>query len=472
MFFSRPILKACFVLLATSLAAQWPDNLTQLKKSMCLVEYYQPQSETKNIKDDARIKRKITGILVTGSGLVITSDLIFPVNLDIVSAGNSFPNQQKPPEDITVSFDKEKKYKAQLIGKDEELRLAFIQINDSGNFPAAITFKSNKQSKIGDPLYIIQHLDGRYDNELFVSACNINAVLDRSPQKLLSDITLQSLSPGGLVTDGQGNAIGVVFRSNLSRSDDEFEIAESPGENGVTEILPARYFVKLIENPPHLPIYKEGGGKSWLGIQMQILSRDMAEYWGLINVHGIIVSSVVPRSPAEKAKLQTGDIITSIGTFQIKGTDEKIIEAFRNYIRSLPEGEIQIHLIRDHQSLTLPVYLESAPKSQFLAEEFFDENLGLRVQELTQDLVLNYDLNFDTEGVWVSRVEEAGPASLAGLEVNDLILSIDDSKMKNLADFRETIRRLEQQQVAYIEFFIRRNQTTQYLFIKTGFDEK
>lgn len=472
MIFHRHLFKLCFSLLVTSLQAQWPDNLNELKNSICLVEYYQPQTETRDIKDEERIKRKITGILVTKTGLVITSDLIFPVNLDIVSGGNSFFNLQKPPESITVSFDREKKFKAEFIGKDEELRLAFIQIKDSSNMLTPVKFNANEQFKLGDPLYIIQHLDGRYDNELFIASNFVNAILDRSQQILLSSATLHPLSPGGLVIDRRGAAIGIVFRGDQFNRVDLVESMGMPAEDEVTEILPARYFMKLIENPPQLPIKKEGGGKSWLGIQMQILTRDMAEYWGLDNVHGIIVNSIVPRSPGEKAKLQTGDIITSIGTFQIRNEEEKVVEEFRDYIRSLPEGEITLNLIRNHQPITVSVYLESAPKSQFFAEEFYDEHLGLRVQELTQDLILNHDLDFDSEGVWVSRVEGAGAANLAGLEVNDLILNIDDTRIKNLADFREIIAKLEQQQVEYIQVFIRRNQTTQYIFIKTGFSGK
>ncbi len=469
----RYIFNCCFIFLASeALLAQWPDDLNELKQSLCLVEYFQPQSESKDIKDEARIKRKITGILVSRSGLVITSDLIYPVNLDIVAGNNSFSNLQKPPEDITLSFSREKKSKAHFIGKDEELRLAFLQINESANLPPPITFNGKQPYKLGDPLYIIQHLDGRYDNEIFVSPGFINAILDRSQQILLSDISRNSLSPGGLVINKKGQAIGIVSRNSFFSFNQDFERGELPLDNDFTEILPARYFIPLIENPPQLVMQKAGGGKSWLGIQMQVFDQDMAEYWGLLNTKGIIVTSIVPLSPAEKAILQLGDIITAIGGFQVKSDDEKILDAFRNYVRSLPEGEVKLQVIRDRQSISIPVLLESAPKSQYLADEFFDENLGLMVKELTQDLFLNNDLEFDTEGVWVSRVEEAGAANLAGLEVNDLILSINDIKIKSLADFREIVQKLEQHRPAYIQVFIQRNQITQYVFIKTGLSGK
>ncbi len=49
----------------------------------------------------------------------------------------------------------------------------------------------------------------------------------------------------------------------------------------------------------------------------------------------------------------------------------------------------------------------------------------------------HYDLEFDTEGVWVSRIEDAGKASLAGIDVSDLILRINDENIKDLEDFSE-----------------------------------
>ena len=73
----RTLLWLIVVLLLQKVLAEWPENLKKLESSICLVEYYQPQFETREIKDEARIKRKITGILVGKDGLVMTSDLIF-----------------------------------------------------------------------------------------------------------------------------------------------------------------------------------------------------------------------------------------------------------------------------------------------------------------------------------------------------------------------------------------------------------
>jgi S1-C subfamily serine protease len=119
----------------------------------------------------------------------------------------------------------------------------------------------------------------------------------------------------------------------------------------------------------------------------------------------------------------------------------------------------------------LSIYLESAPKSRFLAEEYSDEFLGLGVKELTQDYIINNDLEFDTEGVWVSRIEDAGAASLGGIDINDLILSINDEEIKNLEDFADSTKDLKESEMEYIQVFLKRQGKTRFVFIKTMLDD-
>lgn len=461
----RMLLIIPLIILLKEVQAQWPENLKKLQSSICLVEYFQPQFETREIKDEARIKRKITGILVNDDGLVLTSDLIFPVNLDIV-ASNHFFTGIMPPEDITVSFVDDKKLKAKLIGKDEELRLAFVQIIEKEDLPDPVRFISRKEYSIGESLFLIQHLNERWDNEVIFSNIYVNAIVNKPEEKLLSRREFPALSPGGLVIDNQGNPIGIVHRGNHIYPMFDYDL-EQPGDGqDVIEILPAKNFIAIIENPPKIVARKKGSGKSWLGIQMQALTRDMTEYWGLDQDGGIVVNSIVQGSPADQAGLKVGDIITSIGDLQIQGEDKKNLDVFRNYVRSLPEGNVTLKLVRVQKPLTVKVHLKSAPISQFLAEEISEENLGLTVKELTQDIIINNDLDFDTEGVWVSRVEEAGPASLGGLSVDDLILSLNDSQIGNLTEFEKKIQEINQEKPEYVQFFIRREGKTQFIFVK------
>jgi len=449
----------------------WPENINNLKTGICLVEYFQPQFEMGEIEDKSRIKKKITGILVNNKGLVIASDIIYPANLDIVENNLMYISTQPMPENITISFNKDKKHKARFIGKDEELRIAFLEIVDSDSLPVPVQFKGKNEFKMGDPFYLIQHLNGRYDFEIVITEHNINSIIDKPKKRLLTTSKVAPLSAGGLAVDGNGLAIGVVFRSENYYSHYEYTFDDPSMGLSLFQIVPAGQFLPLFADPPRLVTQKEGSGKSWLGIQMQILTKDMVAYWDLNNKNGIIINKVLSGSPAEKGGLKAGDIILSLGNLQIDSYDKKILDILRNHIRNLPEGNITAQLLRKNKAREATVYLESAPKSRFLAKEYSDEFLGLGVKELTQDYIINNDLKFDTEGVWVSRIEDAGSASLAGIDVTDLILSINDEEIKNLEDFENNTKELKKSALDYTQVFLKRQGKTRFVFIRTMLED-
>ncbi len=447
----------------------WPENIKPFVKSTCVVEFYQRQSENREIKDKARIKKNLTGILVNKNGLIITSEEIYPANLDISSSRFSFFHSQQLPEDITITFNKDQKFKASFIGKDEETKLAFIQIQEPENLPQITNFDTSASFNIGQPLFLIERLDKYYDFEPIMIKKNINSILTTPRNKLLISSSLKTLSDGGLVIDTNGNAIGII---QSSRQKYVYDAENISSRQTLIEVLLANDFIKFVDNPPTMTAVKKGIGKSWLGIQMQILKKDMAEYWDIDKTFGLIVNKVVPNSPAEDAGLKIGDIITGVGNFKINGEEDKNLTMFRNYVRSLPEGLVDISFIRNGKVNTLQIFLRSAPKSQFLAEELPVEEIGFSIKELTQDIFMNYNIDFDTEGVWVSRVENAGIANIAGLFVGDIILKVNDLVVKNLNGFRDNIKEVFEDKPDYIQLFVLRNNKTLFLYLKNRHEKR
>jgi serine protease Do len=441
----------------------WPTNVDQFINSTCIVEFYQPQNENSDINDRSRIKKSLTGLLVSESGLVLTTEEIYPANLDISSSSFYFHQSQDLPEDITVKFGENQKFKAKFLGKDEETKLAFIKIIEPENLPQTIEFNSNSNLKIGQSIFLIERLGEKYDFEPIVNSENINSIIKKPRKKLLINSNLSVLSNGGLVLDQTGNAIGVVQKNRETYGYND-EMVEN--QSNIIEILLAADFQKLISNPPKMSELKNGTGKNWLGIQMQILTKDMAKYWGLENKSGIIINKIVPDSPSENADLNIGDIIISIGDFQITGEEKKNLDIFRNHVRNLNKKNVDINYIRDGEIHSTNVQLRSAPKSQFLAKEQLNQDLGFSVKELTQDIFLNYNIDFDTEGVRVSKVESAGIASIAGLRLGDLILKINNKSISNIDEFDSYLKTIIDKEPEYIQFFILRQNKTQFLFLK------
>ncbi len=119
--------------------------------------------------------------------------------------------------------------------------------------------------------------------------------------------------------------------------------------------------------------------------------------------------------------------------------------------------------------MDIPVELGEAPISSFLADELSNTLLGFSVKELTQDIIIVKQLDYDTEGVWVSRVERAGWADVAGLQVGDLLLKINEQLISSLDDLKKYFSKIEQEKPEYISLFIKRGPDTRFLFVKTEF---
>ena len=195
---------------------EWPGNIDHVVKSTCIVEFYQPQNENSDIADRSRIKKNLTGILVSKSGLILTTEEIYPANLDISSGSFYYYQSQDLPEDITVKFGENQKIKAKFLGKDEETKLAFLQIDNPENLPDPIKFHTANEFKIGQPIFIIERLHEKYHFEPVVTSENINSVIKKPRNKLLINSNLSVLSNGGLVLNQAGKAIGVVQQNRES----------------------------------------------------------------------------------------------------------------------------------------------------------------------------------------------------------------------------------------------------------------
>ncbi len=263
--FHMALIFLMFSVISAGAINTWPESLDRLKKSLCLVEYYLPQAETNEIQDNTRIKQKITGILVDDKGLIMTSDIIFPANIDIVARNRFYSQIQSPPEDITVSFQNNEKLRATLVGVDEDLRLAFVRIGETENLPEPISFNTDSELQTGDPVYLIQHLNGRYNNELIITAQNINSIMDKPWLKWLSVSTINPLSAGGLVLGPEGYPIGIVFRNDEMSSGAHFDIDMQLTSGALTELLPATVFQELVKDPPKLELQYSGTGKKLAG---------------------------------------------------------------------------------------------------------------------------------------------------------------------------------------------------------------
>lgn len=445
---------------------EWSEIVKNVKDKIVLIEYYEKLVSFEAIEEKSRVKKHLTGVLVDNSGLILTSSDIFRANLEFTSSQSIFTITQEP-DDIRVRFEGGQYQPATFIGKDDDKKIAFLKLNKKTD-REKLSFSEKPQLTLGSKILIIQHLDASYDFEMMVNERIVNAVIKKPRLKYLCENNIQALSGFGLVLDRSGQAVAIMQNSHPNGQPDFDFPQDNTGEPA--EIIPYANFKALLANPPEYK-EKETARKKWLGIYMQPFTRKLAGYFNAEDIHGILINTVLKNSPAQRAGLQTGDVIVSINDTDLKAEKFSDLDTFRDIIRHQNDAAVKLRILREDKLITVNVTLGDTPISQFLADEVDNVRIGFSVKELTQDIILAKNLNFDTQGVWVSKVENAGWADVGGLRIGDLILAINEQPISDLKDIGESLESIEKQQPQYISFFIKRNGETRFLFIKTNFEE-
>ena len=213
----------------------------------------------------------------------------------------------------------------------------------------------------------------------------------------------------------------------------------SGGNVGIAFAIPAATVQEIVND------LKEDGEvtRGWLGVQIQPVTEDIAESLGVEQTEGAIVADAQAGSPAEKAGIEAGDIITKVNGTAVKGPKElsQTIAAFE------PEEKITVTVVRNGEEQEIDVTLgdlrqldetqqasvepEAAPEA---TEAQTLEGLGLAVEE-----------NPDGDGVVVTEVGEDSPAAEKGLEKGDVIVAIGGKAVKEVADVESGIAAAKEQ---------------------------
>lgn len=176
----------------------------------------------------------------------------------------------------------------------------------------------------------------------------------------------------------------------------------------------------------------------WLGIQIQDITDDVAEYYGLAERDGVLVYQVISESPASKAGIRDGDIVKSYGATPIKHSRELI-----NLVSLSRAGQkIPVVLLREGKQQTVQVEIGERPtdesgQDQVAASE--EAWRGIQVVGINQALSEQFGIPAGVTGVIVVDVKEKSPAEIAGIRSGDVINEINRVRIESLADYQKVI---------------------------------
>lgn len=379
------------------------------------------------------------GLVVSRDGLVMAfGHLVLensePVNVRVrLGQGNGdeevYPGEMLvKPEDVNVSFIR--------LQSDTPLNLPYVRFDASA-------------LRLDDPVAVVGVLGSPLDNVPGVQHRRISAILERPRTTYCLDERVAFGYVGGPVIDQDGRVVGVVGFDLSPEEGGELYV-----RSGHPLVYQAPLFTRYIQNPPHQDVDDEGEGDAWLGILSQPLTDDLAAYWNLPQNGGVVVSTVVPGSPAAEAGITVGDVVRRFNNHPLDIRLDREIRGFTKLVRETPVGvAVPVRVLREGASLDLQVTLRRQPKSRREAEEFESRPLGLTVREITTDMRLLLNLPDAVNGVIVRSIRSGSPSQLAGLRPGIIILNIGNYPITSLQDFQDAADALVESKPAEISVF-------------------
>jgi len=172
---------------------------------------------------------------------------------------------------------------------------------------------------------------------------------------------------------------------------------------------------------------------AFLGVEVTSVDSVIAEQLGIRDGHGVLINSVLPNSPAQKAGLQRGDVIAVLNTSATKD-----IDTFKEVVATLSPGDtVRITYVRDGKKSRVYVELAEAPAILKTAQttDSDDSDWGASLSSLTSALRQLFNVPSDIAGIVVLSVVPGGAADRAALMPGDVIMGIDKTPISNLDDF-------------------------------------
>lgn len=249
-------------------------------------------------------------------------------------------------DQIIVALKDGRETLARVIGSDPETDLAVLKI-DLPNLPA-ITLGRSDSIRIGDVVLAIGNPFGVGQTVTMgiISATGRNQLgLNTYEDFIQTDAAINPGNSGGALVDAQGNLLG-INTAIFSRSG---------GSQGIGFAIPVKLALDVMRS-----IVEHGQVvRGWLGLEVQALTPELAESFGLLDSPGILVAGVYRDGPAAKAGLQPGDVILKIAD---EGAQDG--RTSMNQVAQMKPGEkIKLDILRDGQPKTLTASIGVRPPS-------------------------------------------------------------------------------------------------------------
>src|SRR6266516_2001121 len=346
-----------------------------------------------------------SGVLVDAEGLVVTNNHVI-----------------EGADQVRVSLADKREFEAELVLKDSRSDLAVLRIKAQDERFPALELADSDALEVGDVVLAIGNpfAVGQTVTHGIVSAVARTQVGITDYQFFIqTDAAINPGNSGGALVDLAGRLVG-INTAIFSRSG---------GSQGIGFAIPANMVRVVVASA------KTGGStvrRPWLGARLQGVTPEIADGLGLKRPTGALIASVAPASPAARAGLKTGDLITAIDGLQVED-----VNAIKYRFPTKPiGGTARLGIVRAGKELALNVALEAVPDTPH--EELIIASpspfQGAKVTNLSPALAARLRLDPSSEGVVIIDIANGSPAQSLGFQPGDLVLSVNNAKIAKTRD--------------------------------------
>lgn len=338
-----------------------------------------------------------SGVIIDPSGIIITNHHVI-----------------KGADRVKIALSDKREFEADIILKDEKTDLAVLRVREPPKEGfASLEFFDSDKLEVGDLVLAIGNPFGvgQTVTSGIISALARSQVGIGDYQFFIqTDAAINPGNSGGALVDIKGRLVGVntaIF-------------SKSGGSNGIGFAIPSNMVRAVAASSTKGGLIR----RPWVGAAVQEVTTDIAESLGLLKPVGVLITAVVPDSPAADAGLRTGDLVLSIDDIDI-GTPNGF--GYRLATKGTG-GNALFSVLRNGRQHKLSVAMIIAPELPLRAERRLSSRSpfsGTTIVNLSPAVAEELRLDTQTKGVIITRILQRSPAARLGFKPGDIIQEIN-----------------------------------------------
>ncbi len=330
-------------------------------------------------------------------------------------------------DQIKVRLFDETEFDAEIVGRDPKTDIALIKIDADPDDLKPLKLGNSDSLPVGSWVVAI---GSPFGLEQTVTAGIVSAkgrIIGSGPYDdfIQTDASINPGNSGGPLLNLKGEVVGINTAIVASGQGIGFAIPVNLADDIIAQL-------------------KDTGevSRGWLGVGIQNLTPELAEYYGIDAKEGVLVTQTYEGDPADKAGIKEGDIIVEV--------DGKRIKSSRELSRQVAEAgvgnRIKITLLRDGREKKVRVKLAKRPDTEptMARGEARSDDLGLRVREIDPEIAERLGLDENQKGVVVTGINPDSKAAEAGIQQGDVVIEINRKPVESLDDYRDRLRRIDE----------------------------